>query len=342
MNTMEKISIIIPCRNEERYIGNLLKQISKQKGIGKIFSLEVLIVDGRSNDKTRTVVKNEIKKNRNIVLIDNPRKITPVAFNLGIKQAKGDYICILGAHATIANNYIASAISLIEKTGADNVGGPTIIVGENYVGRAIACAFQNPFSSGGSKNHNAHYEGWTDTVYGGFYKQQVFNKIGLFDENLVRNQDDEFNFRLRKSGGKIWQSAKIKFKSYSRTSLFQLFKQNFQYGYWRVKVLQKHKQISSIRYLIPSIFVLSLLLFSSLAIRYYLFRTVLLAEISLYFTLMIISTLLSVKKENLRYLPVFPAIFITYHLANGVGVLFGLVSIIIFRRKSMAMLKLTR
>src|SRR4030043_1538363 len=252
------ISIIIPSRNEEKYIQTTINRILNQKGVRKVYSYELIIVDGTSTDKTVDIILDNCKNHAEIKLIKNDKKITPVAFNLGIKNSSGKYVCILGAHSEIENDYLINCIETIENVKADNVGGPWRAKGYGYIGKAIALAFQSPFAVGNAKSHYLNYEGYVDPVWGGFYRRDVFNKIGLFDENLVRNQDDELNYRLTKSGGKIWQSTKIRYFYMCRNSIKKLFLQYFQGGFWKVLVIKKHKLPASIRHLIPGIFVSSL------------------------------------------------------------------------------------
>jgi len=276
---MEKISVVIPCRNEEKTIGKLIDQILSQRGAGSLFSFEILIVEGRSTDGTKKIILEKIKLSKRIVLIDNKNKITPVAYNLGIKNSKGKYICLIDAHCEIAKDYLLQALKTIKQTNAENVGGPWNGIGKNYISNAIAAAFRSPFSAGGSRNHNVNFEGYTQSVWGGFFKKQVFKKTGLFDEEFIRNQDEELNFRLLKTGGKIYQSKKIKYKYFVRDKMSKLFKQYFQYGYWKIKLMQKHPVFASFRFLSPAIFVLSLIIFSCFAFFYQIPRQFLLFEI---------------------------------------------------------------
>src|SRR5262249_37522272 len=142
-----------------------------------------------------------------------------------------------------------------EETGADKVGGPWVAEGKGYVGRAIAAAFQSPFAVGGARGHDPNYEGIVDLVYLGCWRRGVFDWFGLFDEELVRNQDDEFDLQLIRAGGTIWQSPRIRSWNQPRGSLRTLFLQYMQYGYWKVRVIQKHKIPASTRHLMPGGFV---------------------------------------------------------------------------------------
>src|SRR6185503_8328208 len=144
--------------------------------------------------------------------------------------------------------------------GADNVGGPWVAEGRGRGGKAIAAAFRSPFCSGGGKAHDPHYEGEVDTVYLGCWARATFDRAGLFDPNLVRNQDDEFNFRLRRMGGRVWQSPRIKSTYTPRASLSALFRQYIQYGFWKVAVVRKHRALASWRHVVPALFVSSIMI----------------------------------------------------------------------------------
>ena len=140
------ISIIVPCLNEEKYIGETIRRIKNQNGAGDRFQWELLVVDGKSTDKTRTVINDEIQRHPGVKLVINENGTTPVAFNLGIQHSSGRYICILGAHAEIEDNYLINCLDTMDRVQADNVGGPCRAKGDGYVGEAIALAFQNRFA----------------------------------------------------------------------------------------------------------------------------------------------------------------------------------------------------
>lgn len=340
------VSIIVPCRNEEKYIKKIIHRIINQKGAGTLFSFELLIIDGKSEDNTINLIKEKIEENVNIKLITNEKRITPAAFNLGIKEASGKYICILGAHAEIAEDYIINCLTTIKKIGAENVGGPWIAEGQNYIGKAIAIAFQSPFATGGAKGHRVKYEGYVDTVWGGFYKREVFDNIGLFDEELVRNQDDELNYRLVKSGGRIWQTPSIRYSYYCRNSIKLLFLQYVQYGYWKVRVIQKHRLPASIRHLVPGIFVSTLILFTLLSFFSTLFLKVLVGTILLYIiAILILGFFTSKGIKNIKFWPALTIIFPTFHFGYGLGFLKGILDFLVMKkhlRKRIKDVQLTR
>lgn len=324
MSAEIKVSIVVPCKNEERHIAGLIERIQGQVGIGSAFAIELLLVDGRSKDKTREIIEAAAAVHRNIKIIDNPAQVTPVAFNLGIKAASGRYICILGAHSRISPDYILSALAAIQETGADNVGGPWKAIGEGYWGAAISVAFQSPFSSGGAKSHDLAYQGFVDSVWGGFYKREVFDRIGLFDPVLVRNQDDELNFRLVMAGGKIYQTPKINYEYVCRNSLSGLWNQYYQYGYYKIYILRKHGRVASFRHLVPSVFVLALVFSGVGAALSAAFLAFFAAIVCTYVLLLVLASCVSCfTADRIRYLPVMPVVLATFHLAYGIGFVHG-------------------
>lgn len=326
-----KVSIIVPCRNEAGYIKAFFESIANQ--ITEGLCLEVLIADGMSDDGTRSIIQKNSEKDRRVKIIDNPGRIVSTGLNQAILQAQGEIIIRMDVHTEYAPDYIQQCVKSLKETKADNVGGPWRAVGNRYLQKAIALAFQSPFSSGGAGSHATTKEGPVDSVYLGCWRKETLKKIGLFDEELVRNQDDELNLRIIKSGGKIYQSPKIKSYYYPRSSLAKLFKQYMQYGYWKVRVIQKHKRVASLRHIIPGGFVAALLtlgvfsLFSSFAAYALLFLLALygLANVSA-------SVLTCYKGKNFKYLPVMPLIFCVYHLGYGYGFLNGVKNFIFLKK----------
>ena len=199
------VSIIIPCRNEEKFIARCLNSV-----LGQDYpkdKIEILTVDGRSDDGTKQMIKKYIQQYPFIKLLDNPKRVTPAAFNIGIKNSYGELIIIMGAHSIYEKNYISKCVEHLKKYHADNVGGIwKIMPAKNtLINKAIVFASGSAFGAGNAYYRKGYSKGvkWVDTVFGGCYKKEVFEKIGLFNENLKRNQDLEFNLRLRKAGGKI-------------------------------------------------------------------------------------------------------------------------------------------
>ena len=243
------VTVILPCRNErdsiERCVGSILSQ-ERPKG-----NLEIIVVDGLSEDGTPELLARLAKEYPSLKVLTNPAQFMPAGVNIGIQAAQGRYIAIMGAHNRYASDYLSQSVRVLEDTKVDNVGGSMICEGGSHVQQAIALAHHSGFSVGGARWHDPEYEGPADTVFGGVYRREVFDRIGLFDEELVRNQDDEFNLRLVQQGGKIWHSPRIKSWYSPRRTLSALFRQYLQYGYWRVRVIQKRKAAASVRQFVP-------------------------------------------------------------------------------------------
>ena len=216
------ISIILPIRNEEKHISDVLESIINQNKIN--FDIEIIVVDGISKDSTRDIVNEFINKYENVFLIDNPKKIVPVGFNIGLSKAKGDIIIRVDGHTTIDSDYIFNCVNKLNTIDAANVGGLMSANGEKFIDKIVAIATSSIFGVGNSYFHFSKIDRYVDTVYLGAWKKEIFEKYGGFDEELVRNQDDEFNFRLMQNGEKIWLDRSIRSTYFPRNSIKKLFK----------------------------------------------------------------------------------------------------------------------
>ena len=249
------ISVVCPAYNEEEHIGNLLEFFVNAKPEDK----ELIIIDGSSKERTAEIVKEWSKKYQNIKLLENPKRYVPFALNLGIKHCRGDVIIRLDAHSDYSPDYFEKILQTFKETGADIVGGPYLTKSKTNFQEAVAKAISNPFGIGDSKAHNPDFKGYVDSVPYGAWKKELFSQTGFFDERLIRNQDDEFNYRAKSLGKKIFLNPEIKLWYYPRSSAGSLFKQYFQYGIYKPLVLKKIKSETKLRHLIPSLFVLYLL-----------------------------------------------------------------------------------
>ena len=335
------VSIVIPCRNEKDHIEAALRSIMAQKRPPGGF--EVIVADGMSDDGTRDVLVRLSKEDSRLRIVDNAGQIVSTGLNAAIREAKGSIIIRMDAHTNYASDYVRRCAEVLKETGADNVGGPWIARGRGKVGKAIAAAFQSAFACGGARGHDPNYSGPVDTVYLGCWPREIFDRIGMFDEELVRNQDDEFNLRLARKGGKIWQSTKIKSWYYPRGSLQALLKQQMQYGYWKVRVIQKHKLPASARHLVPAGFVFSLILLPLASLWSPLARWSGSVLMGVYLTCNIAASVVAAQREGWKLFPLLPVVFACYHFAYGCGFLRGLCDFIIFRRRpGIAYTELTR
>ncbi len=324
------VSIIVPCGKEKDHIKACVRSILAQESPPGGF--EVIIADGMSDDGTRDVLKQLEGEDPRVRTIDNPGRIVSSGLNAAIRAAQGRIIIRMDAHTEYASDYIRQCFIVRQETGADDVGGPWVAKGNGLVSSAIAAAFQSPFAVGGARGHNPHYEGTIDTVYLGCWPREVFDRIGLFDEELVRNQDDEFNLRLTRTGGKIWQSPRIKSYYRPRNSLGGLFRQYLQYGYWKVRVIQKHKMPASARHLMPGSFVLSLILLPLLALWFPLLLWGWLGLVGVYSFSNVTVSLLTAARLDWALFPILPLVFACYHFAYGYGFLRGVWDFVIVRQ----------
>jgi len=254
------VSVLVPCRNERRYIGSCLDSILATAY--PLDRLEVLVVDGRSDDGTREIVEGFAVRRRVVRLLDNPKRITPVALNMGIRAAVGDIVLRMDAHVSYPPEYIPRLVAALEVTGADNVGGVLVTrpAGDGPVARAIAVALSHPFGVGNSYFRiGVRAPRWVDTIAFFCCRKELFDRVGLFDEELVRHQDGEFNARLIKQGGRILLLPDVASYYYARGSLRQVARMYFQYGYFKPLVARKLRRFMTVRQLIPPAFVLSLL-----------------------------------------------------------------------------------
>jgi GT2 family glycosyltransferase len=235
------------------HIGRSLQSILAQEGLGDDF--EVLVVDGLSQDGTRRILSQLAELNRKVRIIDNGSQRTPCAMNKGIEAARGRYVAILGAHAEYAGDYLRTCLDLLrEHPEVCCVGGPIQSAGESSFGRAVASVMAHPVGVGNARHRHPSYEGYAEGACYPMFHKKVFEKIGLYDETLMRNQDDELNYRLAKHGEKVFISPRAQCRYFVRETPARLFQQYFEYGYWRVAVLRKHRRPASLRQLIPPLF----------------------------------------------------------------------------------------
>jgi glycosyltransferase involved in cell wall biosynthesis len=321
---MSFVSVVMPVRNEADFIERSLKAVLAQTYPHDL--MEIIIADGLSNDNTKTLIER-IKNDSDISvsIVENPEQIAPTGLNRAIAKSKGDIIVRVDGHCEIEPDYVANCVKHLQKNQADGVGGPIETIGENLQAKAIAIAMSSTFGVGGSAFRTVNdREMYVDTVAFPGYKRDIFEKIGFFNEELVRNQDDEFNYRLRKSGGKILLSPDIRSRYYSRSTFKSLWRQYFQYGFWKIRVLQLHPKQMSLRQFIPFGFVSSILIFFILSIFFRLGLWALLAILALYFLANFLATIKSASRINFKGLSYIFLSFPILHFAYGLGFMIGL------------------
>jgi len=326
----KSVAIVIPCRNEEDYIKNCIESLLDVSYPQELLS--IYVCDGMSDDKTREIVMELSKQHFNVFLLDNKKQTTPFALNLGLKKSNSDIKIILGAHAKVDAEFILENVKVLERDSAIGCAGGVIQnVYENETAKTIGLAMSSSFGVGNAHFRTGNKDGYVDTVAFGAYKKEVFEKIGYFDEDLVRNQDDEFNFRLLKNGFKIFLSNKIHSKYYVRASYSKLFKQYYQYGYWKVFVNTKHKTITTVRQLIPLFFVLFLIVGVALSFAHSILFLFFLIVLTAYLSLAFGFAMLQSKKIKTVFLLVFT--FFELHFSYGLGYLFGIFDFLLLKKK---------
>jgi glycosyltransferase involved in cell wall biosynthesis len=337
------VSVVIPCRNEVAHIGPMLDSL-----LANTYPrdrLEVLIVDGMSDDGTRPILARYARRYPFIQLLDNPSRTAPHALNLAIATARGDIIMRMDVHATYPRNYIADLVTGMQETGADAVGAVWLAQpgARTIVARAIAAGLSHPFGIG-----NAHYRLGTDqrrdvdTLGCAAYRRAVFEHIGLFDEELVRSQDSEFTFRLLRAGGRALLVPGVVVNYYTRDSLAKLWRMFFQYGYYKPLVAVKVGRVMTARQLAPTFFLTALALATLLAPVSAAARLGLALLLGAYSAADVVAAGPVARRHGplvaLASLLVFPVI----HLAFGIGYLRGMLDFVIRRRRQVPVASLSR
>ena len=328
------VSIIIPVYNEENYIENCLNsvlQFEKPSGI----DFEIIIGDGRSNDKTVLIIKNFQKVHKNITLFDNPKRYQSFAMNIALKYSKGFYILRLDAHSKYPKDYLKLCYESLNKNDADNAGGIfcTMAGSKTFSGKIVQAISTHKFGVGDASFRTEEIEGEADTVPFGFYKRDLFNKIGFFDERLVRCQDYEFNRRIIASGGKIWRNPKIKVFYYNQPSLYKfLIKQLYVEAPYNPYLWYVAPYAFSIRHGITGLFALGFIVGLILLIFNFKLKIVFILVMIIYFILSIISSLQqSIRYSDFKLFPFLSISFFLFHFIHGIGVLKGIIKLI-FKR----------
>ncbi|MCP4367663.1 MAG: glycosyltransferase family 2 protein [Deltaproteobacteria bacterium] len=327
------VSIIIACRNEENYISKCLESIINNNFPKE--SLEILIVDGMSEDRTREKVEEYSTKCSFIKLLDNPKKVTPVAMNIGIRNSKGKVVILVNAHCVLNNNFLKYNIEYLSNVGADAVGGMlnTVNDSKSTISQCIPMAADSVFGSGGNRYRSRKTESFVnDTLPYCAYPRETFGKFGYIDEELIRNQDEEFNYRILRKSGKIFFTPKIKSLLFIRPSLKKLWKQHFQYGYFKPLVSRKVGTLLTWRQLMPACFVGSLIIsvLCSLIIKPFIYLFFLVA--ALYLTTNLVFSFFIAVKKGMKYFLALPIAFGTLHFSYGLGYLIGIFDFILLKK----------
>ncbi len=324
---MRKVSVVIPCRNEKKHIKECIDSIFASH----YSDIEVIVADGMSDDGTREVLVELQKQYQALKVVNNPEKLTPYAFNYGVKNATGDFIQIIGSRNVLSPKYIPTLIkALDDHPEVGCVGGDYQHIYETPESRFISYAMESRFGVGSSNYRVQKEDCFVDTVGIPMYRRNIFDQFGYFDEQLTRNQDDEFNYRLRKAGVKIMYVHAAKATYLVRDSFKKCFKQYFQYGYFKVFVNKKHRAVTTLRQLVPAAFVAFIAMGAALCMIEDDFIGIYLSVLALYIVLGVFVA----PPEGLSFterLKVFKAI-LTLHIAYGCGYLRGLFDFLLLNR----------
>lgn len=329
-NSTVEVSVVMPVYNEGRYIREcieslLLQDYPKEK-------MEWIFVDGESKDDTVEVLREYQNKYPSLIKVyNNPNKIVPYAMNIGIEASLGKYIVRLDAHAKYATDYISKCIYYLETTDAENVGGVAETKANGFTGNAIAKMLSSKFGVGNSQFRTNGDSGYVDTVPFGAFKREVFSKYGGYDVRLVRNQDNEMNYRIRKNGGKIYMSNDIHLSYYCRDSIKGISTMARKNGMWNVITMYLCPGSMGVRHFVPLCFVLSIIGLPVMACFWKLFGYLFIAEIALY---LFLDLYFSLKlSKQVREILLLTILFPIFHICYGFGSLLGILSIKKFKKE---------
>ena len=322
-----QVSVIVPCLNEVATIGQLLEAVHSQSWPSD--QSEVIVIDGQSEDGTRELVMEfaHLHSDMALRIVDNPARTIPHALNLGIGEATGKFIIRLDAHSVPASDYIERCVAALERTAAANVGGVWDIQpsADTWIARAIAAAAAHPLGAGGARYRIGGPEGPVDTAPFGAFDPEWLERIGPFNENLLTNEDYEYNLRLRQAGGVIWFDPSIQSTYFARGTLRELARQYLRYGYWKGQMLKRHPSSLRWRQALPPLFVLGIVFLGVLAPFVEWARILLLLQVSLYVATVVMSGLIrALRSRDLSLALGMPLALWTMHLSWGVAFWAGL------------------
>ena len=337
-----RISIIIPCRNEEEHIETaLMSVLSQEEPLG---GFEVILVDGRSDDLTLSKAKSIAAADKRLIVVENPQKVVSTAMNIGIRKAQGEVVIRMDAHCEYPIDYVQRLINLLETSGAANVGGVLVPIGTTKTQEAIGAAYRTSIGTGvalRSRDDDGRVRE-VDSLWQGCWWRAHLLEIGLFDEAMVRNQDDELCFRLRKMGGRILQSSAIRVLYSTRNSYRRLFEQFLQYGFWKVRLIRKHPGQSRPRHYIPALLVTYLLAFSLGTLLYPALSWGLITGLVAYAAVILLSASREAAVSGWHLLPGIIIALVAMHFGYGIGFVIGLINLTIGRPSASSFQRLTR
>jgi succinoglycan biosynthesis protein ExoA len=325
------VSVVMPIRNEAAYIAETLRSVLTQDyGADR---MEVIVADGGSTDGTREIVQALQVDHPNLRLIDNPKQIVSTGLNLAVGLARGDIIIRVDGHCELARDFVRQDVAILaEHTEAWSVGGPIVHSAHTPFGKAVAAAMSHPLGVGNATHRFADYEGYVEGAQFPALRRWVFERVGRFDETLVRNQDDEFNYRIAQAGGMIYISPRIRYTYYVRERARQLYRQYFQYAFWRIPVMRKHRRPTTFRQVVPSVFYAAMI--GLFLIGFWLRQPLLALGLpGFYGAALLVGAIGTVPKVGFRVACRVPLAIATMHAGYAFGMMYGLWAAL-FRREA--------
>lgn len=333
----DKVSVIIPCRNEGKTIRMVLNALFMQTYPHDL--MEIIIIDGLSEDDTRQEILSFAEEHAAIPIhiVDNTKRIIPAAVNAGIRAARGEIIIRMDAHSIPQDDYVARCVALHQEGKADNIGGVWDIKPQvdTWLARSIAIAASHPLAVGGAQYRFTDKAQFTDTVPYGSFRKALVEQVGYFDESLLSNEDYEFNTRIRLSGGKIWLDPAIRCTYFARKNLKELARQYWRYGYWKSQMLKRYPRSLRLRQALPPVFILSLVILAVLAIFVPVARWLLLAEAAVYLcAILAVGLQKAIRHKDPGLFAGIPLAIACMHFSWGMGFIFGILALSSRKRTS--------
>lgn len=325
------ISLILLSRNEEKHIGHCLESLLNSDYPNGNF--EILVVDGMSTDRTAEIVAEFKQRDPRVQWVENPKKITPAAMNIGVKAARGEVVAILGAHAGYSPHFLTHSVKYLYEYGADQAGIAVEYVPRNntLIARSLARVIGHPFGAGGNAGYKRRVSRpiWVDSILFACFRRELFAKIGLFNEELVHSQDMEWNQRLRRAGGRILLAPELTNRYYARSDLKSFTKHNFRNGLWAILPFEHSTTIPvRWRHLVPLSFVLALMVTGILSLTVpagkWLFAAVLLPYL---LCCAIASVDIAVRERSWKFVPIMLGVFPLLHIVHGAGSIYGVLKL---------------
>jgi succinoglycan biosynthesis protein ExoA len=316
------VSIVIPVRDEAAFIADLVAAVLEQDYPAN--RVEVIVADGQSTDGTREILANLQREHPRLIVIENPGRIVSTGLNIAVARSRGDIIIRIDGHARIASDFLRENVALLAAhPEAWSVGGPIRHAATTTLGKAAAVAMSHPLGVGNALHRYPAFEGYVESAQFPAIRRWVFDRIGMFDERLVRNQDDEFNYRLRRAGGKIYISPRVQYRYLVRERIGQLFKQYFQYGFWRIPVIEKHRRPTTLRQMAPTLFYLACVVLAMTGLWWHKPLLAIILPIP-YAIALILAGASSLRTNDLRVSSCVPLAIATMHAGYALGLAYGI------------------